>query len=230
MKDFETLFLINYGLYVVSSVSKVSNKINGFVANAFTQVNSDPPTFALVVNKNNLTHSFIEESGLFSLSILSINTPLNFIGLFGFKSGREIDKFQNINYITAEIGVPVVIDNAVGYLVSQVIKTIDMGSHTIFIGDLKESVTLTNEEPMTYLYYRKVKKGTTSKNAPTYISKDKLEGNKMEKYVCKVCGYVYDPAVGDPDSGINPGTPFDKLPDDWVCPICGAGKDQFEKE
>jgi rubredoxin len=52
----------------------------------------------------------------------------------------------------------------------------------------------------------------------------------MEKYVCGVCGYVYDPANGDPDNGINPGTKFADLPEDWVCPVCGASKSQFEKE
>ena len=52
----------------------------------------------------------------------------------------------------------------------------------------------------------------------------------MDKYICQVCGYVYDPAAGDPDSSIEPGTSFDDLPDDWLCPICNAGKDEFEKE
>ena len=50
----------------------------------------------------------------------------------------------------------------------------------------------------------------------------------MNKYICKVCGYVYDPAQGDPDGGVAPGTPFENLPDTWVCPVCGAPKDQFE--
>lgn len=54
--------------------------------------------------------------------------------------------------------------------------------------------------------------------------------NNMEKYVCIVCGWVYDPAVGDPDNGIKPGTPFAELPDDWVCPECGVGKDMFEPQ
>ena len=53
---------------------------------------------------------------------------------------------------------------------------------------------------------------------------------KMEKYVCTVCGYTYDPEKGDPDNGIKPGTKFKDLPDDWVCPVCGAAKDAFEKE
>ena len=52
----------------------------------------------------------------------------------------------------------------------------------------------------------------------------------MGKYVCSVCGYVYDPALGDPENGVTAGTPFEDLPDDWVCPVCGAGKDQFEPE
>jgi rubredoxin len=56
-----------------------------------------------------------------------------------------------------------------------------------------------------------------------------LVEEEMEKYVCIVCGYIYDPEKGDPDSGIQPGTSFDQLPDDWVCPVCGASKDQFEK-
>jgi rubredoxin len=69
------------------------------------------------------------------------------------------------------------------------------------------------------------------------LKDDKLHDNQlgkevyaMDKYVCQVCGYVYDPAAGDPDNGIDPGTAFGDLPDDWTCPVCGAGKDEFEKE
>lgn len=230
MKNLDALFLINYGLYIISSVNK-SGKINGFVGNAITQVNSDPPTFAIVVSKNNLTHEYIKESGLISVSVLSINTPLSFIGTFGFKSGKDINKFENVKYKMSSYGVPYLLDNTIAYLVCRVFNEVDMGSHTIFLSDLIECDVLTNEEPMTYLYYRKIKRGTTSKNAPTYIDKTKIQmEEKMQKYVCKVCGYVYDPAVGDPDSGIAAGTPFEEIPDSWVCPVCGATKDQFEKQ
>jgi len=87
---------------------------------------------------------------------------------------------------------------------------------------------------MTYSFYHEVKKGKTQKNAPTYIE-EKVENvtkkeEKMEKYKCEVCGYVYDPQVGDPDGGIKPQTPFENLPDDWVCPVCGASKSEFIKE
>ncbi len=91
---------------------------------------------------------------------------------------------------------------------------------------------LKDGEPLTYAYYHQIKKGKTQKNAPTYIkdeSKKIKEGN-MEKYKCSVCEYIYDPKKGDPDSGIVPGTSFIDLPEDWVCPVCGAGKNSFEKE
>ncbi|HDN85414.1 MAG TPA: rubredoxin [Candidatus Aerophobetes bacterium] len=84
---------------------------------------------------------------------------------------------------------------------------------------------------MTYAYYHEVKRGTSPSSAPTYIKEEKKkEKGKMIKYKCTVCGYIYDPEKGDPDSGIKPGTPFEELPDDWVCPVCGASKDAFEKE
>jgi len=57
-----------------------------------------------------------------------------------------------------------------------------------------------------------------------------IEGNKMSKFVCDTCGYEYDPAEGDPAAGIKPGTAFENLPSDWVCPMCGAGKDHFSKQ
>jgi rubredoxin len=85
---------------------------------------------------------------------------------------------------------------------------------------------------MTYAYYHQIKGGTTPKTAPTYIEDEKKEEEKMEglpKYKCEVCGYIYDPEKGDPDGDIPPGTPFEKLPDDWICPVCGAAKSDFKK-
>jgi rubredoxin len=90
------------------------------------------------------------------------------------------------------------------------------------------SLKRSSGEPLTYAYCQQVKRGSTPKSAPWYIEKEK-EVTAMDKYECIVCGYVYDPRGGDPESDIPPGTPFEQLPDDWVCPVCGAGKDQFEK-
>ncbi len=80
-----------------------------------------------------------------------------------------------------------------------------------------------------YTYYRQVKRGTTPKTTPSYIEKKREEIVKVPKYECTVCGYVYDPEIGDPDSGIKPGTPFEEIPDDWVCPICEVTKDEFKR-
>ncbi len=223
----KALHKLSYGLYVVGS--RKGNKLNGQIANTVFQITSEPPTIAVSINKNNLTHQLIKGSKAFTASALSQRTPLSFIGHFGFKSGRDIDKLEGINYKTGETKAPVVIENAVAYLEAKVIKEVDVGTHTIFIGELIDADVLTEEECMTYDYYHKVKRGTTPKTAPSYVEEKKEAKPKMAKYECTVCGYIYDPELGDPDSGVKPGTPFEELPDDWVCPVCGAGKDEFEK-
>jgi len=223
--DIKTLYQLSYGLYVVTSVK--GGKLNGQIANTVFQVASEPPTVAVSINKQNLTHEFIRQSRVFAASILSQDTPLSFIGNFGFKSGREGDKFKGVNYKVGKTGAPVVLDNALGYLELKVIGELDAGTHTIFVGELVEAETLKSGEPMTYAYYHVVKRGTAPKAAPTYIEEKKVV--KLAKYQCTVCGYIYDPEKGDPDGGVAPGTPFEQLPDDWVCPVCGAEKDRFEK-
>ena len=209
--------------------SEKQGKPNAQIANTVIQVTSEPPAIAMCINKQNLTHEFITQSKVFTASILSQDTPLSFIGHFGFKSGREIDKFKDVNYKLGETGAPIVLDNSLAYLEARVINQVDVGTHTIFIGELVGADVLREGEPMTYVYYHQVKRGTTPKTAPSYIEERKETVSKMAKYQCTVCGYVYDPELGDPDGGIKPGTPFEKLPDNWVCPVCGASKDQFEK-
>jgi len=193
------------------------------------QITSEPPTVAVSINKSNLTHEFIKESRVFTASVLSQDTPLSFIGHFGFKSGRDIDKLEGINYKISETQAPVVTDNALAYLEAKVVQEVDVGTHTIFIGELIGADVLKEGEPMTYAYYHQVKRGTTPKTAPSYIEEKKEARPEMAKYECTVCGYIYDPELGDPDSKIKPGTPFEELPDDWVCPVCGAGKDEFKR-
>jgi flavin reductase (DIM6/NTAB) family NADH-FMN oxidoreductase RutF/rubredoxin len=225
--NLKALYKLGYGLYVVTS--KDGNKFNGQIANTVFQVCSEPAIIAVAINRQNLTHEFIEHSGVFTASILSQDTPLSFIGRFGFKSGREIDKFEGVNYKIGTTQAPVVTDNALAYLEANVIQRMDVGTHTIFVGELVAAEVLREGEPMTYAYYHQVKRGTTPKTAPSYIEREKEEAPKMAKYQCSVCNYIYDPELGDPDSGIPPGTAFEELPDDWVCPVCGAAKSDFEK-
>lgn len=219
---------IGYGVYVISS--KQEGKFNAQIANTVFQVTSQPPTIAVSINKKNLTHEYIYQSQVFTVSILSRDTLLPFIGHFGFKSGREIDKFPGINYRIGATQAPIVLDNALAYLEAKVLQKVDVGTHTIFIGEVVAADIIKEGEPLSYSYYHEIKRGTTPRTAPSYIEPRKGEDKAaMAKYRCTVCGYIYDPAPGDPDGGIKPGTPFANLPDNWVCPVCGAGKDKFEK-
>jgi flavin reductase (DIM6/NTAB) family NADH-FMN oxidoreductase RutF/rubredoxin len=232
----KTLHKISYGMYIISS--KIDNRFNGQIANTLFQITSDPPTIAVSINKQNLTHEFIQKSKIFAVSILSKETPMKFIGNFGFKSGRDTEKFKDIKYKTGVTGAPIVLENAIGYLEADVINSLDSGTHTIFIGKVADAEILNDREPMTYAYYHEIKRGTSPSTAPTYIGAEKQEKSykteknvieKMDKYKCTICNYIYDPEKGDPDSGVKPGTPFEKLPDDWSCPVCGADKSEFEK-
>jgi rubredoxin/flavin reductase (DIM6/NTAB) family NADH-FMN oxidoreductase RutF len=225
--NLKALYKISYGLYVVGAAK--DGKLNAQIANTVIQVASSPPSISVCINKENLTHDYIRASRAFSASILAQDTPLNFIGNLGFKSGRETDKLQGINYKIGETGAPIVLDNAVAYLEVKVASETDAGSHTDFIGELVGADVLREGEPMTYAYYHEVKRGTTPKTAPSYVDEEKQEVAKLDKYECGVCGYVYDPEKGDPESNVPPGTAFENLPDDWQCPVCGASKDQFEK-
>jgi len=225
--NLKALYKLGYGLYIVTSIK--GKRLNGQIANTVFQITSEPPTIAVSINKNNLTHEFIKESKVLAVSVLSQDTPLSFIGHFGFKSGRDIDKLSGINYKIGETGAPVVTDNTLAYLEARVDKEVDVGTHTIFIGKLVGAEVIKEGEPMTYAYYHQVKRGTTPKTAPSYIEEKKEAAAKMAKYKCTVCGYIYDPQLGDPDGGIKPGTPSEQIPDDWVCPVCGATKSEFEK-
>jgi flavin reductase (DIM6/NTAB) family NADH-FMN oxidoreductase RutF/rubredoxin len=230
MLDLWSLFKLNYGMCIVNS--KKGDKFNGCIVNTVFQLTPEPPMVAVSINRQCLTHEYITDSRLFTVSILSQEAPLAFIGNFGFKSGRNIDKFKGVNYKIGQTGVPIILDNTVAFLEAEVTESIDVITHTLFIAKIVACETLDeNAEPMTYAYYRDIKHGRTPKTAATYIKlkpKAKEGGINMKKYKCLMCGYIYDPAVGDPDNGVEADTAFEDLPDGWVCPECGAGKDEFE--
>jgi rubredoxin len=182
------------------------------------------------ISKKNLTHDHILKSRVFSISILRKDTPLKFIGKWGFRSGRDIDKFADTNYKFAVTGAPIVLDHTIGYMDLQLVSHLELSTHTIFVGEVVESEIINDGEPLTYNYYRDTKGGQSSKNAPTYsgwADKPKKVDQDRARWVCNKCGYVYDPLAGDNDNNIPPYTPYSKLPDTWVCPLCKAGKNEF---
>ncbi|MGD0779767.1 MAG: flavin reductase family protein [Dehalococcoidales bacterium] len=169
--NLNALHKIGYGMYIVGSHK--DSKLNGQIANTVFQITSEPPTVAVSINKQNLTHEYIKASKVFSASMLSQAAPLPFIGGFGFKSGRDTDKLKNVNYKVGQTGSPVVTDNSTAYLEAEVVQEIDAGTHTIFIGKVVAAEILNEEPCMTYEYYYQVKRGTTPKTAPSYIAKEK---------------------------------------------------------
>lgn len=230
MIDFEALFKVSYGLYIVSSGNKEIR--NGFISNTVFQVTAEPPKFAACCSKDNYTAEIIQKTGAFSVSILNQDTNSQLIGKFGYKSGRDTNKFEGTDFITRETGVPIVLNDTIAWLECEVKDTLDVGTHLLFIGEVIQSEILDKEaEPLTYDWYRKVKKGMAPKNAPTYVDKSKLEQKETKDskvlYRCPACGYIYDPDKGDPTSGIEPGTSFEDLPDNWLCPLCGTEKGDF---
>ena len=219
----KALWKVTYGIYIVSS--RYGNDLAGQIANTVFQVTAEPPRIAISINKDNATHEVIERSKVFSVSILEKNTPMKLIGLFGFKSSRDVNKFEDVKYKFGKTGAPIVTQNTIGYIEAEVEQQIDVGTHSLFIGRVVDAQMIKEGEVMTYEYYHQVKNGSAPKTAPTY---QPVKPKKKKLYRCKVCGYIYDPEKGDPDGGIAPGTEFEDIPDDWVCPVCGVSKDMFE--
>jgi len=134
---------IGYGLYVIGS--KKGDKLNAQVANTVFQVTSKPASVAVSLNKNNLTHEYIDESKVFSASVLCTATPLAFIDLFGFRSGRDVDKLDGAAYKIGKTGAPVILDNAVACFEARVTQQIEVGTHTILIGEVVDAETVSKK-------------------------------------------------------------------------------------
>ncbi|WP_430809963.1 MULTISPECIES: rubredoxin [unclassified Carboxylicivirga] len=231
--NYEAFFKLSYGLYIVATQN--AHQRNAYVANTAFQVTANPPQIAISCSKNNHSCAMIQQSGIFSISILKQEAKPETLGLFGYNSGKDIDKFASVKYKTASTGAPIITEDCIAWFDCKVNQQVDVGSHILFIASIEDNDLLEpNEQPLTYAYYHEVKKGLAPKNAPTYIDpakikppKDKSE-SKHKKYKCMACGYIYDPQKGDPENGIKPGTPFEDLPDDWLCPTCGSPKEMFE--
>ena len=240
--DTNALNKLTYGVYVIASGNEKEK--NAFIATVAVQVTSQPVQIAIACNKNNYTAEFIEKFGNFSVSVVKREYAPALLGNFGFQSGRNIDKFAKYDCIYGQnTGVPIVTEDCIAWFECKLVNKMDVGSHILYVGEVLDAKTLSlNEAPLTYAYYHEVKRGVAPANAPHGASKptettenqnnqpnnNNQNSTAMKKYVCSVCGYVYDPEKGDPDSGIAPGTAFEDIPDDWTCPLCGVGKSDFE--
>ncbi len=203
---------LSYGVYVVSTWD--DGRPTGCTANSAMQITSSPATIAVSINHDNYTNYCINETGRFAVSILAEDSDPSIIGTFGFKSGKDADKFKEVKY-SVEDHMPVISDSC-GYVVCEVIDRMETATHTVFLGEVKGAELFEDKDAMTYAYYHKVVKGKSPKNAPTYIPEEEKpqEEGKGRRFKCEVCGYIYE---------------GEELPANYKCPVCGMGTDKFKE-
>ena len=159
----ESLNCLSYGLYIVTSADGAHQ--NGLVVNTAFQVSADPAKVAVCVCKNSFTHELISKSGVFALMPLEQATPLVFIGNFGFRTGRNYDKFAKVPFTQGQTGAPIVQEHTLSYLEVRVEQSVDVGTHTLFIGTVVAGQVFKKQPPLTYEYYHTVIKGKTPAGA-----------------------------------------------------------------
>lgn len=196
--DLTALFNIGYGLYVVTC--RDGEKDNGLIVNTVSQVTNTPNRVAVTINKSSYSYHIIQKTGVMNVNCLSVEAPFRVFEVFGFHSGRETDKFADCTPLRADNGVAFLPRYINSFLSLKVEQLVDLGTHGMFICSVTEARVLSKEETMTYTYYQA-------------NVKPKPQTNQKTGYVCKICGYVYE---------------GEKLPDDFICPICKHGAADFE--
>lgn len=209
--DKTTMFTLTYGIFIAAV--EEGGKMNGCIINTAVQSTSDPVRMNVTMIKENLTTQMIKKKGSLTVSVLSLDAPLDLIRLFGMRSGREYSKFDEIEYKTDKQGNPYMGKNTIAYMSLIVRSILDLDTHYLFICDVVEGEKTETGQPMTYADYRALKSGKA-------IEIDNYNDVPDKKtYVCTVCHYVYD---GD--------VPFEELPEDWTCPVCNQPKSVFLAE
>ncbi|MBQ6676964.1 MAG: flavin reductase, partial [Clostridia bacterium] len=195
--DMKALFKIGYGLYVVTSND--GKRDNGFICNTVTQVTSTPNRVAVTINKDNYSYHVIKETGIMNVNCLSVEAPFSVFECFGFRSGRNTDKFEGWEKLRSDNGLCFLPKYINAFMSLKVEDEVDLGTHGMFVCSVEEARVISDRDTMTYTYYQENVK-----------PKPATEGKKG--WVCKICGYVHE---GD-------------LPDDFVCPLCKHGAADFE--
>ena len=197
--DLTALFNIGYGLYVITSND--GKKDNGLIVNTVTQVTNTPNRIAVTINKENYSHHVIKQTGIMNINCLTVDAPFKVFEAFGFRSGRNVDKFADCTPLRSDNGLVFLPRYINSFMSLKVEQYVDLGTHGMFICSITESRVLSDRETMTYTYYQN-----------TVKPKPETKGKKG--YVCKVCGYVYE---------------GEELPEDFICPLCKHGAADFEE-
>ena len=199
--DTNALFKIGYGLYVLTA--NENGKDNGCIINTVMQVTSDPLQIAIAVNKQNYTNEMVLRTRKFNVSTIAEGAKFDLFKHFGFQSGKGVNKFETFSDVKrSNNGVLYVTQNTNSYMSAYVQKEIDLGTHTLFIGQLIDAECFNDIPTVTYDFYQK-------------NIKPKPEASPQKKgWRCKICGYVYE---------------GEELPPDYICPWCKHGVQDFEK-
>ncbi|MBC8529404.1 flavin reductase [Christensenellaceae bacterium NSJ-44] len=216
--DSAVLWQLSYGMYAIG-VSD-NGRPCGCIVNTVTQVTAENPVIALNVNKQNYTYDVMMRTGAFSVSILTEQARPEAIGALGFASGRDQDKFQNLDYALTADGLPILKEGTCGFITCKVISTMEMETHVVVLARVQDAFKGADGVPMTYRYYHEVVKGRAPKNAPTYQAQSEEVSQPEQgpgKYVCDRCGYTFE---GD----------FSQTLADFTCPLCGASRGHFKKQ
>ena len=199
------MYKLSYGLFVLTA--KDEEKDNGCIINTAIQASSMPNQLSICVNKANLTHDMIVKTGKFTVSVISQDAGFDLFKHFGFQSGKDVDKFTNFEKCKrGENSIYYITEGTNAYISVNVSKTEDLGSHTMFIGEITDMEVLSETPSVTYDYYLK-----NIKPQPENIGTT-TEGKTIWR--CTICGYEY---VGE------------ELPKDFVCPLCKHPASDFEK-
>ena len=203
----KAIYKLTYGLFVLSGVNK--GKHNGCIINTAAQVTSSPNRISIAVNKANLTHDIVMESGVFNVSVISEDANFRLFERFGFQSGRDVDKFEGmVGFAEAANGVYYVTKGTNAYISAKVESTVDLGTHTMFIAEVTDMEVLSEVPSATYNYYQE---NIKPKPQAKPVS-EKEKGKTVWR--CTVCGYEYD---------------GEEIPADFICPLCKHPVSDFEK-
>ena len=197
--DLTALFNIGYGLYVITSND--GKKDNGLIVNTVTQVTNTPNRIAVTINKQNYSHHIIKQTGIMNINCLTVDAPFKVFEVFGFQSGRNVDKFADCTPLRSDNGLVFLPRYINSFMSLKVEQYVDLDTHGMFICSITEARVISDRETMTYTYYQNNVK-----------PKPETEGKKG--YVCKICGYVYE---------------GEELPEDYICPLCKHGAADFEE-
>ena len=201
------MYKLTYGLFVLTTTDGV--KQNGCIVNTVAMITDSPKRITVFVNKANYTEELLRKTGVFNVSILTESAPFDVFKQFGFVSGRDVDKFAGKSYPTTENGLYYIAENTNAVLSAKVVDCYDYGTHTLFVAEVTEAKTLSDEKSVTYEYYQ-----NNIKPKPQAPKTEEKSENTQHKWVCKICGYTHE---------------GEELPADFICPWCKHPAEDFEQ-